>query len=351
MRDSYDCERGENDASSVNDSETLSINNALSGFLESRPNQSSNSLKDFMRVKKSKLINLEDESLEMKGQDSFNSALKSPSLENERLSASPSSKLNSSVLLQSSISSGNNDSASSHTNNSQGGSHVGNSQSTQVTSAIGDRPKKKKTNPWGEKSYAELIEKAILESPDKRLHLSEIYEAFKRFSPYFKNQPCANSSTGWKNSIRHNLSLRNRFVRCADPMSKKSYWTLEYLTKNPNQNAAMNNCLPFLAMNGAYHPGLQNQMGYQTPPPYFMSQHQQQTAQNYYAQHHQMNFPQQISPQSIQAEKCNELMSILVNCRPAESGQQAAIFIPPHKNGTCGTCNDIANKYGLNGRW
>ena len=33
MRDSYDCERGENDASSVNDSETLSINNALSGFL------------------------------------------------------------------------------------------------------------------------------------------------------------------------------------------------------------------------------------------------------------------------------------------------------------------------------
>ena len=43
-----------------------------------------------------------------------------------------------------------------------------------------------------------MIEKIILESEDKKLHLSEIYEAFKRKNIYFTKQTKPNNSSGWK---------------------------------------------------------------------------------------------------------------------------------------------------------
>ncbi|MES1904478.1 MAG: KIX-binding domain of forkhead box O, CR2, partial [Paramarteilia canceri] len=107
--------------------------------------------------------------------------------------------------------------------------------------------KKKKLNPWGECTYAELIEKAILSSPIKRLTLNEIYEYFTEYSPHFCKGGSIGSAEstpddisqkmiendknreGWKNSIRHNLSLRKQFIRCPDPGTKKYYWTLDRL--------------------------------------------------------------------------------------------------------------------------
>ncbi|MEN2495841.1 MAG: hypothetical protein MHMPM18_000430 [Marteilia pararefringens] len=89
--------------------------------------------------------------------------------------------------------------------------------------------KRKKLNPWGEKSYAQLIEQTILNSEKKRLHLSEIYDSFKKIHQYFNYASETNTQQGWKNSVRHNLSLRPIFVRCADPKSRKSFWTLNYL--------------------------------------------------------------------------------------------------------------------------
>ncbi|CAK9290568.1 unnamed protein product [Gordionus sp. m RMFG-2023] len=79
-------------------------------------------------------------------------------------------------------------------------------------------------NAWGNFSYADLITKAILTSPDKRLTLSQIYDWMVQYIPYFKDKGDNNSSAGWKNSIRHNLSLHNRFIRVQNEGAGKSSW-------------------------------------------------------------------------------------------------------------------------------
>ncbi|XP_051954381.1 forkhead box protein O3-like [Xyrauchen texanus] len=79
-------------------------------------------------------------------------------------------------------------------------------------------------NAWGNLSYADLITKAIESTPDKRLTLSQIYEWMVRSVPYFKDKGDSNSSAGWKNSIRHNLSLHSRFIRVQNEGTGKSSW-------------------------------------------------------------------------------------------------------------------------------
>ncbi|XP_062289020.1 forkhead box protein O1-A-like [Scomber scombrus] len=79
-------------------------------------------------------------------------------------------------------------------------------------------------NAWGNMSYADLITKAIESSPEKRLTLSQIYDWMVKNVPYFKDKGDSNSSAGWKNSIRHNLSLHSRFVRIQNEGTGKSSW-------------------------------------------------------------------------------------------------------------------------------
>uniref|UniRef100_A0A8C8A7U1 Forkhead box O1 n=1 Tax=Oryzias sinensis TaxID=183150 RepID=A0A8C8A7U1_9TELE len=79
-------------------------------------------------------------------------------------------------------------------------------------------------NAWGNMSYADLITKAIESSPEKRLTLSQIYDWMVKSVPYFKDKGDSNSSAGWKNSIRHNLSLHSRFVRLQNEGTGKSSW-------------------------------------------------------------------------------------------------------------------------------
>ncbi|XP_031176241.1 forkhead box protein O1-A-like [Sander lucioperca] len=79
-------------------------------------------------------------------------------------------------------------------------------------------------NAWGNMSYADLITKAIDSSPEKRLTLSQIYDWMVKNVPYFKDKGDSNSSAGWKNSIRHNLSLHSRFVRIQNEGTGKSSW-------------------------------------------------------------------------------------------------------------------------------
>ena len=75
-------------------------------------------------------------------------------------------------------------------------------------------------------SYISLIVMAILESPNRRQTLSGIIEHIqKRFPYYGENCP----AKGWKNSIRHNLSLNDCFEKtCRDPAnpSKGHFWRL-----------------------------------------------------------------------------------------------------------------------------
>ncbi|XP_038604337.1 forkhead box protein O4 [Tachyglossus aculeatus] len=82
-------------------------------------------------------------------------------------------------------------------------------------------------NAWGSQSYADLISQAIASSPDHRLTLAQIYDWMVRSVPYFKDKGDTNSSAGWKNSIRHNLSLHSKFVKVHNEATgKSSWWTL-----------------------------------------------------------------------------------------------------------------------------
>ncbi|XP_063403020.1 uncharacterized protein LOC143047247 [Mytilus galloprovincialis] len=79
-------------------------------------------------------------------------------------------------------------------------------------------------NAWGNLSYADLITKAIQNSPEQRLTLSQIYDWMVQNVPYFKDKGDSTSSAGWKNSIRHNLSLHSRFMRIQNEGTGKSSW-------------------------------------------------------------------------------------------------------------------------------
>ncbi|KAL5273182.1 FOXO3 family protein [Megaselia abdita] len=78
-------------------------------------------------------------------------------------------------------------------------------------------------NQWGNVSYADLITNAINSSPEQRLTLCQIYEWIVKNVDYFRNKGDLNSA-GWKNSIRHNLSLHNRFLKVQNEGSGKSSW-------------------------------------------------------------------------------------------------------------------------------
>ena len=57
-------------------------------------------------------------------------------------------------------------------------------------------------------SFSCLIFMAVEESPDKKLPVKDIYNWILSHFPYFQNAP-----TGWKNSVRHNLSLNKCFKK------------------------------------------------------------------------------------------------------------------------------------------
>nr|KAF6373689.1 forkhead box M1 [Pipistrellus kuhlii] len=123
-------------------------------------------------------------------------------------------------------------------------------------------------------SYMAMIQFAINSTERKRMTLKDIYTWIEDHFPYFKHM----AKPGWKNSIRHNLSLHDMFVRETSANGKVSFWTIHpsanrYLTldqvfkqqKRPNpelrRNVTIKTALPL----GAQLPLIFSLLPFQVP--------------------------------------------------------------------------------------
>ncbi|KAM6895290.1 forkhead box protein M1 [Xenentodon cancila] len=108
-------------------------------------------------------------------------------------------------------------------------------------------------------SYMAMIQFAINSKQNRKMTLKEIYMWIEEHFPYYREV----AKPGWKNSIRHNLSLHDMFIRETTPDGKISFWTIR-----PEANRC-------LTLDQVYKPGC-DPMTAPVSVPMLLFPHQQQ---------------------------------------------------------------------------
>ncbi|XP_070817789.1 forkhead box Q2 [Chaetodon trifascialis] len=89
-----------------------------------------------------------------------------------------------------------------------------------TTTSTSSSPGKSAEKP--NQSYIALISKAILASEQKKLLLCDIYQWIMDHYPYFKSK-----DKNWRNSVRHNLSLNDCFIKAGrSDNGKGHFWAI-----------------------------------------------------------------------------------------------------------------------------
>ncbi|XP_070765735.1 forkhead box Q2 [Enoplosus armatus] len=96
----------------------------------------------------------------------------------------------------------------------------GEEEEVTTTTSTSSSPEKSADKP--NQSYIALISKAILASEQKKLLLCDIYQWIMDHYPYFKSK-----DKNWRNSVRHNLSLNDCFIKAGrSDNGKGHFWAI-----------------------------------------------------------------------------------------------------------------------------